>query len=174
MSRWRSASSAALLLVVASTASGAQAEPIGGGDALRLDGDALTFPTTTLLGGVGIEPSRVTLPADVLFGFDSARVSPRARAAVDVAAGVLRERRPARALVVGYTDDRGSDAYNVTLSGRRAASVRRALIARLGPTAPELRAEGRGERDPVAANATAGRDDPRGRARNRRVEVLLG
>ena len=174
MSRWHSALSITLFLATVAAPGIAEAGPSGtDGDSLRLGGDALTFPTTTLIGGVGIQTSGVTLPADVLFAFDSARLAPRARTAVDVAAGVLRERQVTRGRVVGYTDARGSSAYNLALSRRRAESVRRALLARLGAPAPRLRAAGRGERDPVAANTAGGRDDPKGRARNRRVEVLF-
>ncbi len=144
------------------------------GDPLKLDGDALTFPVSTLGGGVTITATRVTLQADVLFAFDSARLGAGARSAVAVAAQTLRARRVTSARVVGYTDAKGASAYNVGLSQRRAAAVRRALVAVLGAAAPTLSTEGRGERDPVAANGRAGRDDPRGRAQNRRVEVILG
>jgi flagellar motor protein MotB len=38
---------------------------------------------------------------------------------------------------------------------------------------PPLSVEGKGEREPVAPNSVDGRDNPEGRQRNRRVEVLL-
>lgn len=69
--------------------------------------------------------------------------------------------------VEGYTDDRGSDAANLSLSKRRAESVLRALVS-AGADGSRLEAVGRGEVDPLAANDSAG-----GRARNRRVEVLV-
>lgn len=69
--------------------------------------------------------------------------------------------------VEGYTDDRGADAANLALSQRRAESVRKALVA-AGAPADRLTAVGRGEADPLAGNDSAG-----GRARNRRVEVLI-
>ena len=76
--------------------------------------------------------------------------------------------------VTGYTDSRGSDAYNLGLSRRRAAAVTAALHAELGTDAPRLSTRGRGEADPVAPNAKPdGTDSPRGRARNRRVEVVF-
>ena len=67
--------------------------------------------------------------------------------------------------IEGHTDADGSDAYNLDLSARRAASVVAWLVqrgiapARLGPV-------GKGEAEPVAANTTAD-----GKALNRRVEV---
>lgn len=69
--------------------------------------------------------------------------------------------------VEGYTDDRGSEASNLALSERRAESVVNALGA-AGVDRSRLSAVGRGEADPLAAN-----DTPSGRARNRRVEVLV-
>jgi outer membrane protein OmpA-like peptidoglycan-associated protein len=69
--------------------------------------------------------------------------------------------------IEGYTDDRGADNVNLALSRRRAESVRKALIAE-GVEPSRLEAVGRGEADPLAAN-----DTPAGRARNRRVEVLV-
>lgn len=69
--------------------------------------------------------------------------------------------------VEGYTDDRGADEANQQLSMRRAQSVLEALVA-AGAERGRLTAVGRGEADPLAGNDTAG-----GRARNRRVEVLV-
>lgn len=170
MSRWADAAAVALVATAlfAQTAAGSAR-----GEALHLEGDAMTFPVTTLAGGVGVAPRRVTLPADVLFTTDSARLSPNADAAVAVAVSVIRERRPVSVRVVGYTDDRGTASYNLALSRRRAHAVQRALRRGLGPGAPPVRASGRGEADPVAANRADRADSLQGMARNRRVEVLL-
>jgi outer membrane protein OmpA-like peptidoglycan-associated protein len=69
--------------------------------------------------------------------------------------------------VIGHTDSTGGDAVNDPLSLRRAQTVRDYLDTRGVPTA-RMQIEGRGAREPVADNATEA-----GRARNRRVEVLL-
>lgn len=69
--------------------------------------------------------------------------------------------------VAGHTDAIGSDAYNVELSGRRAASVVRYLIEK-GVAADRLVSHGYGEVAPVASNAT-----DQGRARNRRVVFVI-
>lgn len=143
------------------------------GEPLRLAGEPLSFPVTTMDGAVATTRSRVTVQADVLFAFGSARLTSGARGAVADAARALADARTRSARVVGYTDDVGSAGANLRLSRRRAAGVRRALLARLGRAAPPLTAEGRGERDPVAANAIDSRDSPRGRARNRRVELVV-
>jgi outer membrane protein OmpA-like peptidoglycan-associated protein len=69
--------------------------------------------------------------------------------------------------VIGYTDASGGEDANQALSAERAEAVREALIAS-GVSPEQLNAEGRGEQEPIAENAT-----PEGREQNRRVELLL-
>ncbi len=69
--------------------------------------------------------------------------------------------------IEGHTDDRGADNANLALSERRAASVRDALVA-LGADAARFKVTGLGETQPLADNAST-----EGRARNRRVEVIV-
>lgn len=115
----------------------------------------------------------LTLPENVLFDFDRADLRPDARAALDEIAAVLAEYAPAPAEVVGHTDSRGEDAYNQTLSERRAEAVRVYLAAN-GVEAGRLSAAGRGETAPVAPNERPdGADDPEGRQQNRRVEIVI-
>ncbi|RJK97956.1 OmpA family protein [Vallicoccus soli] len=114
------------------------------------------------------EEVQVTLGSDVLFAVDSAELSPRARAALDVAAARLTERAPGTVDVVGHTDDSGDEAYNQALSERRAAAVAQALAERVDAGSYPLRASGRGELDPVAPNGSDAE-----RALNRRVTLTL-
>lgn len=69
--------------------------------------------------------------------------------------------------VRGYSDSEGLPEYRLQLSRARAEAVRGALILD-GVSAERLLIEVRGTREPLASNATA-----EGRARNRRVELLL-
>jgi outer membrane protein OmpA-like peptidoglycan-associated protein len=73
----------------------------------------------------------------------------------------------------GHTDAKGSDAYNQTLSERRARAVKDWLVTRRAiPGAASVK--GWGEQRPVAPNTKAnGADHPEGRQQNRRVEVVL-
>lgn len=81
--------------------------------------------------------------------------------------------RPAPATVEGHTDAKGSDAYNQTLSEKRARTVRDWLAAR-GALPVDTPIQGWGERRPIAPNLKPdGSDDPAGRQKNRRVEVTL-
>lgn len=68
--------------------------------------------------------------------------------------------------IEGHTDDVGSESSNLALSSARAKAVMDALLAD-GIAAPRLSAQGFGEGNPIADNATS-----EGRARNRRVELV--
>jgi outer membrane protein OmpA-like peptidoglycan-associated protein len=115
----------------------------------------------------------LTVLNDVLFDFDKAELRPAAAEALGRVVEIIRQRQPRALLVVGHTDSVGADAYNDQLSRRRAEAVRSWLATEGGGGLPPLRAEGKGEREPVAPNSLEGRDNPEGRQQNRRVEVLL-
>ncbi|HEX4253179.1 MAG TPA: OmpA family protein [Pseudonocardia sp.] len=115
-------------------------------------------------------PTEFRLPADVLFAFDSATLSPAAQTALD--ALVKQVNGTAGTVTVqGNTDAIGTDAYNQTLSEQRAAAVADALKPRLGGNFT-YSSVGFGKTRPVAPNANPdGSDNPDGRAQNRRVDV---
>ncbi len=71
-------------------------------------------------------------------------------------------------LIVGHTDSDGSDAANLTLSKKRAESVKRALINEFGIDANRLSTDGKGESIPLNKNLT-----PSDKAKNRRVEFIV-
>jgi len=116
--------------------------------------------------------TRLTVRNDVLFDFDRAELRPEAAEALQRVAEIIRQRSPRAVRIVGHTDSVGGEGYNQALSERRAASVRRWLSEHAAGL-PPVRAEGRGEAEPVAPNVLEGRDNPEGRQQNRRVEVLL-
>ncbi|MDP2482826.1 MAG: OmpA family protein, partial [Candidatus Palauibacterales bacterium] len=70
--------------------------------------------------------------------------------------------------IQGHTDAVGSEAYNMTLSERRATAVRNYLLGNFDLSALQLTAKGYGESDPIASNET-----DEGRARNRRVQFVI-
>lgn len=116
----------------------------------------------------------VNLP-DVLFEFGRAELTPNARRKVSTIADVLHDRGVEwrRVSVEGHTDSVGSQDANLELSERRARSVADAL-AGLGIASARLSVQGFGEAYPVAANVNGdGSDNPQGRAKNRRVEVVI-
>ncbi len=73
----------------------------------------------------------------------------------------------AKIRIEGHTDSVGDEAYNMDLSKRRAASIKKFLVQTHGVAAGRLDTVGKGESEPVASNATSD-----GRARNRRVTLV--
>ncbi len=118
--------------------------------------------------------ARFRLTADVLFDFDRAELRPQAEGVLRDIARQLRERGQQVAIrVEGHTDALGTDAYNDSLSLRRAESVRGWLTAQGGLPRSAIEARGFGKRQPIAPNAKPdGTDDPIGRQQNRRVEIV--
>lgn len=116
----------------------------------------------------------IDLPGDVLFDFDKHDLRPDALATLDRLVTLIGG-FPRRAVAVeGHTDAKGSDDYNDALSLRRAEAVHRYLADHDASPQRSYDVRGFGEKRPVAPNAHAdGSDDPQGRQRNRRVEVVL-
>ncbi len=102
----------------------------------------------------------------VNFDYDKATLQPAGRPILDEAAEILKANPDVNVEVRGFTDSRGSDAYNQRLSERRAQTVKNYLVSR-GVSPSRLTTRGYGESDPVATNETEA-----GRAQNRRVELI--
>jgi outer membrane protein OmpA-like peptidoglycan-associated protein len=69
--------------------------------------------------------------------------------------------------IVGHTDSDGSDAANLDLSKKRAASVKESLTKDFGIDEARMETDGKGESEPIDKN-----DTPVGKANNRRVEFI--
>jgi len=110
-------------------------------------------------------PKKKIVLRSVHFDFDKSNIRKDAVPVLDEAVSILKEEGTIGVIVEGHTDSRGTDAYNMKLSQRRAESVKKYLVDH-GVAASRLRTEGFGESKPVASNNT---DD--GRAQNRRVEL---
>jgi outer membrane protein OmpA-like peptidoglycan-associated protein len=102
----------------------------------------------------------------VHFDFNKYNIRPDARAILDEAVRILKERPDIAISIEGHTDGIGSDAYNMKLSNRRAHAVKTYLVDHGIAAKRIVSVEGFGKRQPVASNATA-----EGRAQNRRVEL---
>ena len=107
------------------------------------------------------------MPSDVTFPTAEYTIQPQFYPVLDDVAGILNQYPQTTVDVVGHADSRGDDAYNQTLSERRALSVADYLITR-GVIRERLFVAGMGERQPIASNATA-----QGQAQNRRVEIVI-
>jgi outer membrane protein OmpA-like peptidoglycan-associated protein len=117
---------------------------------------------------------RIDLAADVLFDFDKADIKKEAEPSLQNVATVLKANPTARVSIEGHTDGRGADDYNQKLSETRAASVKQWLVGNAQVNGANVSTRGWGKTKPVAPNAKPnGADDPEGRAKNRRVEIVV-
>ena len=110
---------------------------------------------------------KVNVPGSVSFASGSASIDSRLHTTLDKIANTLNEYPDSTITVVGHTDSMGDAQANLDLSRRRAAAVADYLSQR-GIQRNRIVAEGRGEAEPIADNATEA-----GRSQNRRVEMLI-
>lgn len=118
---------------------------------------------------------QVDLVDKILFDSGDASISPRGGEVLMRLGGVLAKVEDRNIQVAGHTDDSPPSARlaatfpsNWELSTARAVNVVRFLQEKANVPARRLVASGHGETQPVASNST-----PKGRARNRRIEILL-
>jgi OOP family OmpA-OmpF porin len=115
----------------------------------RVDNSGCPFKKELLLQGVKFETN-------------SAELLPESLPVLDNARATLKRYPELNVEVAGHTDSRGSDAYNLNLSARRAEAVLQYLQA--GGVTNAMTSKGYGERQPIASNNTE-----EGRLQNRRV-----
>jgi outer membrane protein OmpA-like peptidoglycan-associated protein len=150
---------------------------------LTITGCAISYTNTDLIeefesqGLVTEETDRgvvVFLP-EVFFEFGKFDLTTEAQEKIVVIAGVINNPRALdrNIAVEGHSDSVGNDTYNLKLSTQRAKTVEQALAT--SEIANErLSTIGYGEKYPVAPNTNAdGSDNPEGRAKNRRVEIII-
>ena len=116
---------------------------------------------------------RFVIGSDTLFDFDQFNLTKGAEETLRALGPMLLEEAVHPITIEGHTDSRGSDEYNQTLSEKRAQSVNKWLTDHLYLTS-EVVNVGFGKRKPIAPNENAdGSDNPEGRQRNRRVEIVV-
>src|SRR5918992_3854863 len=113
------------------------------------------------------EGINVTFESGLLFDYNSDRIKPAAAENLRNLARSLNNYPNTDLVIVGHTDDIGSDDFNADLSQRRARAAA-SYLASLGVNQGRLRTFGRGENEPVAENSS-----DTGRQQNRRVEVAI-
>ena len=127
---------------------------------------ALDDSTSTHAGGKDIT---VTLASDVTFASDSADLAPGAQAQLQTVATQLNQHPDGGTLtIVGHTDDIQDDAYNQTLSEKRANAVKTRLDQLTKLDKWKTSVSGKGESQPKIKDTT-----DQARAANRRVEITL-
>lgn len=150
---------------------GAQAAKL---EAAREREAALARQEAELVAGGKLPPStrdgrgEVFVLAGDAFGSGQSSLTPAAEASLRALGTYLQQTAPGGSVrVEGHTDSQGAADANLKLSQRRAAAVREVLSAQ-GLAPARVQAVGRGDAQPVASN-----DSAAGRARNRRVEIIV-
>lgn len=105
--------------------------------------------------------------SDVLFDFNQATLKPGAQLRLAKVSGIIMAYPDLKLEIDGFTDNKGTPQYNMTLSDKRAKAVRDFLVSQ-GVSTDAVTTKGFGESNPVATNATAA-----GRQQNRRVELVV-
>jgi OOP family OmpA-OmpF porin len=108
-----------------------------------------------------------TILQGLYFDTDKDTVRSDSRTVIDEIAKLLQDNPQLKVRIVGHTDNQGTTDYNLDLSRRRTASVMQELRSAHGIVADRLDSFGCGPYAPVASN-----DSEKGRARNRRVELV--
>lgn len=103
----------------------------------------------------------------IAFGNDGASLIPADYEILNRVADKLKACPDARVTINGYADNTGSEGINIPLSAQRAKIVADYLVAR-GVAGDHIATVGLGSVNPIASNAT-----PEGRAKNRRVEIVV-
>jgi OmpA-OmpF porin, OOP family len=123
-----------------------------------------------------VKPFEENVPVvlhNIFFEFDKYKLDPRSYPALDDLVTSLKGNPTMVIEVSAHTDALGDDAYNMQLSELRAKSVVEYLLSK-GIEASRIETKGYGETMPVAPNKKPnGKDNPEGRAKNRRVEFKV-
>ena len=103
----------------------------------------------------------------VYFDFDKSEITPNSKLALDKLIQIFKEYPETNLLVEGHTDDKGGDAYNLSLSERRAMAVGN-YLKNNNILSSRLTIKWYGELQPKVENTTDAN-----RAENRRVEFVI-
>lgn len=109
----------------------------------------------------------VSFDSGILFDFDSATLRREGYDNLRKLAEIMKKDDNTELLIVGHTDSRGDEDYNVSLSERRAQSASTFMVSQ-GLTSSRIQIAGRGEYEPLSENETDA-----GRQKNRRIEVAI-
>jgi OmpA-OmpF porin, OOP family len=127
-------------------------------------------------GCAGKEVQRVQdkMTLHILFDYDKNVINPKSYGELNEGINFVKRYPGSRIEIAGHTDNLGTPQYNQTLSEKRAASVREYLIRVGGVDPTKITSVGYRDLHPVAPNRTPdGKDNPEGRAQNRRVEINI-
>jgi outer membrane protein OmpA-like peptidoglycan-associated protein len=109
----------------------------------------------------------VKFDSGILFDVNKSDLKAAAMSNIQNLAKSLKDNPETNVLIIGHTDNTGSDDYNAKLSERRAEAVK-TFAMNQGVAGSRLNTQGKGENEPIADNST---ED--GRSKNRRVEIVI-
>jgi outer membrane protein OmpA-like peptidoglycan-associated protein len=110
----------------------------------------------------------------ILFEYDKVVISEKSHLELNEGINFVKRYPGSRIEIAGHTDNLGAPQYNQTLSEKRAAAVRDYLIKKGGVDPAKITAVGHRDLYPIAPNQKPdGKDNPEGRAQNRRVEINI-
>jgi outer membrane protein OmpA-like peptidoglycan-associated protein len=118
--------------------------------------------------GKSLDASGKVAVYGILFDTAKADIKPESRASLEQIGTLLKQQTRLKLHVVGHTDNAGTLNANIDLSKRRAEAVVAALASSYGIARDRLTANGVASLAPVASNG-----DEAGKAKNRRVELVL-
>jgi OOP family OmpA-OmpF porin len=116
---------------------------------------------------VASTPTKAAVALNVSFATNSDKILPQYYDDLDKLGEMLARRPNAVIQIEGHTDSRGSDTLNLSLSEKRAESIKRYLTQKFSLAPDHIMAKGFGSSQPRESN-----DTPQGRSANRRVEVV--
>jgi outer membrane protein OmpA-like peptidoglycan-associated protein len=161
----KTAGNPALGIIIGGAIGGTAGAYIGG----KMDSQAAEIKKTVPGATITHEADGIVISfnSGILFDADKADLKPDVQNNLKNLALSLKNHPKTDISVIGHTDSTGTKGHNFDLSVSRAGAVRSFLIAN-GVRSSQLKSEGEGEAEPVATNATR-----RGRAKNRRVEIVI-
>lgn len=113
-----------------------------------------------------IEEGKLSTTA-ILFDVNTANLKPESFGIIKEIGNVLKQNEDVKISIIGHTDSDGKDDANLTLSEKRAAAVKEALVKEFGISEERIQTSGKGESLPMGDNKTK-----EGKAQNRRVEFI--
>src|SRR5579859_1471659 len=137
-------------------------------DSFKVQVIRVTYPRDTPTIEQQLAKNRKAITWGINFDFNSDVIRPVSEPVLKEIAQAMSDRPDWKLTITGHTDNIGGHKYNMDLSQRRSAAVKKALVERYHEDPNRLSTEGDGDSDPIDTNDTL-----EGRARNRRVELTL-
>jgi len=137
-------------------------------DSFKVQVIRVTYPRDTPTIEQQLAKNRKAITWGINFDFNSDVIRPVSEPVLKEIAQAMSDRPDWKLTITGHTDNIGGHKYNMDLSQRRSAAVKKALVERYHEDPNRLSTGGDGDSDPIDTNDTL-----EGRARNRRVELTL-